>query len=195
MAKPEVLAGKDESNGIFVFTNASAPGNISFSSYTQLDAPGTTTNIKVGELDGDGKPDIVINTGTHMGFLRNVTAEDKVVAFAPQVRFDQTSSSREGLDLADMDGNGKLDVIYGSNSATKKIGVLLNNSTIGTFDFATKRDVSTVETNISVRAADFNGDGKPDLAYTGIATDMIYVLLNRNCIKTYTRAHCWPERV
>ena len=180
--KPEVLAGKDESNGIFVFTNASTSGNINFSSYTQVDAPGTTTNIKVGELDGDGKPDIVINTGTHVGFLRNTTTEDGVISFASQVRFDQTSSNREGLDLADMDGNGKLDVIYGSNSATQKIGVLLNNSTVGTFDFATKREVNTAETNISVRASDFNGDGKPDLAYTGIVTDVIYVLLNRNCV-------------
>ncbi len=181
--KPEILAGKDESNGIFVFTNASTPGNFTFSSYTQLDAPGTTTNIKVGELDGDRKPDIVINTGTHVGFLKNTIGEDGVISFAPQVRFDQTSSNREGLDLADMDGNGKLDVIYGSNSATQKITVLLNNSSPGTLDFSSKRDVGTEEVNISVRASDFNGDGKPDLAYTGLVTDVIYVLLNRNCIK------------
>lgn len=178
---PELLAGKEEQNGVYIFTNASTQGNISFSSYLLLDAPGRTTNMKAGDLDGDDKPEVVIMNDTYVGVFRNTTEDGGDVTFATQIRFDQTSLAREGLDMADMDGNGKLDIVIGST--TNRVVVLLNNSTEESLDFNTKTTLLVDENNISVRAGDLNGDGKPDLAYTARTTNTIAVLLNRNCIQ------------
>lgn len=178
---PELLAGKEGKNGTYVFTNNSTPGNIQFSSYIMLDAPGRTSNMKVGDVDNDHKPDVVITNDAYVAVFKNITETDGAITFANHMRFDQTSLIREGLDMADMDGNGKLDIIIGST--TNRIVVLMNNSTEETLDFNTKKVLLVEENNMSVRAGDLNGDGKPDLAYTARDTDAIAVLLNRNCVK------------
>ncbi len=178
---PELLAGKDERNGIYVFTNNSTSGNISFAGFTMPEAPGRTTNMKVADVDGDKKLDVVIVNDEYVGVLNNITGEDGIIAFAAVKRFDQISLLREGLDIADMDGNGKQDIIIAST--TNRVVVLLNKSTPGSLDFNTKKTLVISENTISVRAGDLNGDGKPDLAYTALDSDQISVLLNRNCIK------------
>lgn len=178
---PELLAGKEGKNGTYVFTNSSTPGNIQFSSYIMLEAPGRTSNMKVGDVDNDGQPDVVVTNDAYVAVFKNTTETDGAITFANHIRFDQTSLIREGLDMADMDGNGKLDIIIGST--TSRIVVLLNNSTATSLDFNTKRVLLVGENNMSVKAGDLNGDGKPDLAYTARDTDAISVILNRNCVK------------
>ncbi len=176
---PEVLAAKAGKSGTYVFTNSSTPGNIAFGQYTTLDALGSTTNIKVADLDNDQKPDVVVATNDHIAILKNTTGSDGVVAFANPVLFDRINLTREGLEIADIDGNGKPDILVGNDG---RIVVSLNNSTESGMDFNTKRVIITSKNSKSVRAGDLNGDGKPDIAYTGIDNSIVSVYLNRNCI-------------
>jgi gliding motility-associated-like protein len=116
---------------------------------------------------------------TYVGVFRN-TSEGGIMAFAEAQRFDQTLIRREGLELADMDGNGLLDIVVAT--LTNRVIVLLNSSDGSSLDFSAKRTLVTNENTLSVRAGDLNGDGKPDLAYTETTTDVISMQLNRNCI-------------
>ncbi len=177
--KPEIIASEDERSGLHIFKNSSTPGTISFDSHLSLSTSGQTTNMRVGDLDDDGKPEIVIINGTYVGIFRNTSAVGSL-SFADAVRYDQTMINREGLELADMDGNGQLDIVVATTM--NRVIVLLNNSSEGGFDFNDKKTLITDENTLSVRAGDLNGDGKPDLVYTEITTDKVTIQLNRSCI-------------
>ena len=181
---PEIMVGQDEDKSIYVLTNASTPGNINFSQYITLTTAKGITNIKAGDMDGDGLLDIVANTNDRTTIFRNTTQATEVT-FAAAQDFDTGHGlDPEGLDLADMDGNGLLDIIIGNISPTKRwIRILLNQSQIGTLDFSKETLIpNPPHQNLSVRAGDLNSDGKPDLAYTNINDDEIAVYLNRNCV-------------
>lgn len=179
---PDIAASEDESSGIYVIVNASTSGSLAFGGLTQLTASGgQITNLKAGDLDNDGLTDLVIVDKTYVGALRN-TSQNGIISFASPIRFDQTTLNREGLELADIDGNGLLDIAVAAQNRNWVV-LLFNKSTIGSLDFNTKQIILTSENSLSVRANDLNGDGKPDLAYTETATDKIAIKLNRNCIK------------
>ncbi|WPP53215.1 FG-GAP-like repeat-containing protein [Catalinimonas niigatensis] len=178
--KLEIIASEDERSGLHIFKNSSTPGNINFSSYLPLSTSGQTTNMRAGDLNGDGLPEIVIINGGYVGIFKN-NSTTGTLAFAEAIRIDQILAGREGLELADMDGNGKLDIVYATT--TNRIVVLLNQSTEISLDFNTKKTLVTTENSLSVRVGDLNGDGKPDLAYTETTSDVITIQLNRNCVK------------
>ncbi|MDF9801199.1 gliding motility-associated-like protein [Catalinimonas alkaloidigena] len=179
--KFDIMVSEDEGSGIYIIKNSSSPGNISFSEHLELSTSGLTTNMRAGDLNGDGKPEIIIINKSYVGIFKN-TSTAQSLSFTDALRIDQISIGRDGLELADMDGNGKLDILYASASGNRLV-VLLNQSTESSLDFNTKKTILSSEGIQSVRAGDLNGDGKPDLAYAEIASDVITVQLNRNCVK------------
>jgi len=87
---------------------------------------------------------------------------------------------------ADMNSDGKLDLVVGhqwldGSVQQGKVGVLLNTTPAGTvpMQFASESplfDVGNALTAIAV--ADFNGDGKPDVATADAFSDTVSVLIN-----------------
>lgn len=65
------------------------------------------TDIVVGDVDGDGEPEIILNTG----FVLD--------AFTRSLKWESPEEFGEILELADIDGDGKLELISGSVGATK----------------------------------------------------------------------------
>ena len=182
---PDLVANSN-SQELHVFTNGSRLGNVTFSAHTSAQS-NEIRNIKVSDMDDDGLADIVVSSKSHLGVFRNTT-NGTGITFAREAKFNLSPTSNGflyvGLDLADMDGNGLPDVIIGNeDNFPRLVSVILNNSTPGSLDLTKSEKIQLTHRTRSVRASDFNGDGKPDVAYTNIDDNQLVVLLNRNCIQ------------
>lgn len=120
--------------------------------------------ITAGDLNGDGKTDLIISLYDHNVdvFLGNGNG-----MFAPAVGYN-TGEYPRAVAIADVNGDGKKDLIVdnvGNQSAGEhgSIAVLLGNGN-GTFQPAIS--YSPVNYPGWLTAADFNADGRPDLAFT-----------------------------
>ncbi len=163
-----------------------AGGSIAASSFEmKVDfAAGTEAlNMAMGDLDGDGKSDLVtVNFSANtMSVLRNTATAGSINtgSFAEKVDYS-TNTNPRGLAIGDIDGDGKPEVVV-TNFNSNNLSVYRNTSTIGTISFATKIDFTTGPGPRSVNIADFDVDGKPELAIAN-SSNVMSVLRN---ISTY----------
>jgi hypothetical protein len=152
-------------------------------------------SVAIGDLDGDGKPDLAVANGNlnTISVYRNTTTSGSIgsASFAPKVDFITGYQSRS-IAIGDLDGDGKLDLVV-ANSYDDTVSVLRNTATSGTItasSFAPKVDVivasPTYSAPYSVAIGDLDGDGKPDLAVANFYANTVSVLLNTTTSGTIT---------
>ncbi len=188
--RPEIMTGQflTTASNIFVFQNTSSVGSISFTELPRLNIANTVVNLRTGDLDGDKKPDLIATQLSGSGvsvFVNQSTASS--IAFAAPVLLP-TVSQPWGVDLGDLDGDGKADIAVASVTQ-KSITLLKNNSIPGALNFITTT-LSTTFINRHIKIADIDGDGKPDITFTSIDDNnnsilpsKISVMRNQHCMK------------
>ena len=140
-------------------------------------------SVTVGDLNGDGKPDLVIanqNNNT-VSVLLNTTAPGAATpSFSAVKTFAVGYAEPRSVTISDINGDGKPDLVV-NNVNDNTVSVLLNTMATGATvpAFATQQAFPTGNSIhyfnlVEVFVADLNGDGKPDLIVSTSGT----VLLN-----------------
>lgn len=128
----------------------------------------TATSVAIADFNGDGKPDIATAGGNpSVAILNNITPPGHGATFAPGYKSLNGIVNRD-LAAADVNADGKPDIVGISNSADR-IAVFLNLGD-GVFDPPVLYPTGDGPTALSAR--DFNGDDKVDIvtADTGTLT-------------------------
>jgi hypothetical protein len=184
--KPDVIVANGGDNTISVFLNITAT-NAATPNFAgqQIFATGSNpTGVAADDLNGDGKPDLIVanemDNTIWARFNTTLNGAGTVNLSAPaSVPSGFNAQSVYGITTADIDGDGKPDVIV-ADRTDSLVSVLVNTSPANASvpSFAAQQTFTTGTFPLSVTAADVNGDGSPDLVVANTTGNTVSVLLN-----------------
>lgn len=175
----DLVVTNSGATSITIFTNkAGSGGGTDYSNPTTINYGETPGGVTLADLDGDGKPDIIVSSfvSNNLSVFRN-TGGGGVLSFALNIDYPAFLSPQQ-ISVADLDGDGKPELIAGGNQT---ISISKNNSTPGNISFSTAVSTGSVP-DVFTAIADLDGDGKPDIAAAAQFSNAAYVLKNESTV-------------
>jgi hypothetical protein len=185
--RPDVLHLNFSVDTMTVLLNETAPGATAaaYASPVTFATGDGPASLVVTDLNQDGRPDAVV---THIFnnsisvFLNTTASGASTPAFAAQQTFVVGSFYTRGIDAADFNGDGLIDVVvtHDDSSPSPAVAVLINTTAPGApaATFAPPQDFPAGVSPWSVTVADLEGDGMPDIVVNELNPPQLWVLSN-----------------
>ena len=167
-----VTQGGERSNTVSVLLGS---GNGTLGVQRNFAAGYVPADVAIGDLNGDGKPDLVTANESVDPDLDSVSNKISVLLGNGDGTFRTATNLDVGEDpvavaIADLDGNGRLDIAvanYSSHTAAVLLG--MGDGTFGT------RDSGAGEAPWSVAIGDLDGDARPDMVTANRVSSPPYI--------------------
>jgi len=166
--------------------------NDAFISHTEfltswVSIPNTTQEVAVGDLDGDDYPEIIV--GGRLSTLKAYKNEEGI-GFFPEFPMWESDEPGDvtGLELADMDNDGDLDLVVAFSSA--KNGIFINKN--GILESTPSWESEKSQETLSVEVGDIDGDGDNDVIFGNADLDDV-VYLNHD--RTIENIYGWRDGI
>jgi VCBS repeat protein/PASTA domain-containing protein len=171
---PDVVTGSGESESCADVTTVGVLLNDGHGSLGVANSyqAGDCPEVAVGDVSGDGKPDLV--TANSESNSISVLVNNGDGTFAP--KRDSPAQGPGEVAIGDIDGDGKADLATANMIDSGDAVEALFNQGDGTFLQKTYARDGIPAGSVSIH--DLNGDGKPDLAYVN-EDESVSVLVNR----------------
>jgi FtsP/CotA-like multicopper oxidase with cupredoxin domain len=165
---PDVAVANYTGNNVSVLLDYD-PTSAAFASRTDFPTGNNPSVVAIGDLNGDGKPDIV--TPNDGSYTVSVLLNDGAAGFTN--RTDIATGRRPlGMAIADVNADGRRDLVVGAYDDLL-ISIFLN----GTGGFAPKTAFAAGDHPYSAAIGDLDGDGKQDLAVADNFSNRVSVLI------------------
>lgn len=189
--RPEIVTSQFQTNSnLYIIENNSSPGSFLAGDIKVLTVGTPIKNIRIGDLDGDRKPDIAFTQliSSSVGIFLNQSSG--TLAFAGLTTFE-TDLTPWGIDFGDIDGDGKIDIAMASLTR-KSLTILNNKSTAGNLSFD-KFTQPTTYINRHIAICDVDTDGKPDIVFTSIDDNNLSIPASK--ISVFRNKACMVPKV
>ncbi len=150
--RPDLCVLNSSSNSVTLFLGA---GDGTFRTGRSFALSASPAAMAAGDLDRDGWSDLVVTNGNKVSILLNNNGK----GFKPPLDYSSGISGPVSIGMADLNGDGKLDLAV-ANASGANVAVLIGNGD-GTFQDAVDYDAGGNPESVAI--GDLNGDGKPDL--------------------------------
>ncbi len=181
--KTDIVTSNAGGGSFSVLRNTSVLGAINFGSFISVSSASIANPLQVivADIDNDTKRDVILfnNSGNNILIYKNTTTSVGAISISTiPIALAANSGSHRG-DVADVDGDGKLDITC-SNYSSNNSSIFRNLSVSGNIAFASKVDFSAPNNVSSTLLKDIDNDGKPELiqSYGSGASSRIGVYRN-----------------
>lgn len=177
--KASLIVGADRGGGPRVKVYAEGNPAWTMTDFFAIADPAFSGGVRVaaGDVDGDGKDDLLVAAGFNGGPRVSLYSGASLFPTNPQERligdyfaFDSNVNSGAYVSMADFNGDGHADLVYGAGSGSGHVKILDGYKTIKTgqpwnsvlqdFTVDTPADYNG---GVRVHAADLDKDGNPEL--------------------------------
>lgn len=190
--KPEVVSTKyyAPASDFMIIQNQSTPGNLAFTKLDKTNLPSLdltfpSDNVTCGDLQGDGKADLVVTRGgsprNSIHILQNTSAGSINFAAPVALYLDNGHFATRSV-IRDLNKDGKPEIIV-SNSFNNDLYIFVNTSASGTLSFnpvPVKLAVAGAVTTYGIDVQDLDGDNLPEIIINQFQSSDVFILKNNS---------------